>query len=142
VIPRMVSLLRSDRGVVVQRAAADVLIARAGQATGQIEPLMKVFEDPRVIPGRKRTSRILLALSRLARYAAPMQKERLLRLAVRHLDRAPEGALAVMEALGPDAKKVVPSIREYRATADRFHRVYIDRQVLPAILPETAPKGP
>ena len=140
VVPRMMTILTRGRGVIVQEAAADVLVARAEQATAQIEPLLAAFEIRRVGSWSKRASNMLLVLSGLVKYAAPVQKQRILSLAVRKLAGSPKGALAVMEAMGPEAQRAVPSIREFRATADRFQRAYIDRHVLPAILPEERPR--
>jgi len=136
VVAKMVELLTRDRGVVVQSAAAEALIARRDQAQGQVDALLAALSDPKRAPGPRRASSILLVLSKLVPAATLEQKERMLVQAVKALRASPAGALAVMEALGPEAGRAVPSIREYRATADRFRRVYIDRHVLPAILPE------
>ena len=135
VVPRMVELLVRGRGVIVQAAAAETLIARSGQAQGQVDALLSPMSDPARALGAGRTSQILLALSKLVGKASLEQKEQAIMLAVRHLANSPDGALAVMQALGPQAARAVPSIREYRATADRFHRIHVDRHVLPAILP-------
>lgn len=137
IVPEMVQLLTRDRGVVVQAAAAEVLVARRDQAAGQVDTLLAAANDPMRRLGAGRTSNILLVLSKLADTATPAQKQGILTLAVRDLTRSPAGALAALQALGPQALKAVPSIREYRATADYLRRTYIDRHVLPAILPET-----
>ncbi len=133
IVPQMVAMLTRDRGVVVQAAAADVLIGRAEQAAGRIDALLARFDNPTVLPGRKRTSHILRVLAKLLPETSDPRKARLLELAKENLRRSPDGALAVMEALGPDAAEALSAIREYRDGADRFRRVYIDRHVLPAI---------
>ena len=135
VVPRMAALLTEDRGVVVQAAAAEVLIGRADQAKDQLGSLLKALHDPTRVLGSKRVSSILLVLSRLLPSATAEQRKQLLELALRNLSTSPGGALAVMEALGPEASRVVPSIREFRAAADRYRKAYIDRHVLPSILP-------
>lgn len=141
VVPKMVELLTRDRGVVVQAAAEEVLIARRDQAAGQIDALLAVMKDPTRRLGARRTSHILLVLSKFVGVAKLPQKESMLVLAARNLTRSPDGSLAVMQALGPQAARAVPSIREYRATVDRLRRAQIDRHVLPAILPN-APVAP
>jgi len=135
VVPKLIGSLTTDRSVVVQAAAAEVLAGRAEQVRGQIDPLLRVLSDPPRRLGRKRVSSMLLVLSKLAGHASDEQKEQLLDLAIGNLVRSPDGALAVLEALGPRAGRAVPAIRRYRTTADRFRRVHIDRHVLPAILP-------
>jgi hypothetical protein len=139
VVPKMMAALTEDRGVIVQTAAAETLVARAEQAQGQVDPLLSVLTSPSRWLGRKRTSSVLLVLARLVKGATPRQKAEILKVAALRLTDAPDGALAVFQALGPEAAKAVPSIREYRSTADRFQRVYIDRHVLPAILPDEPP---
>ena len=121
--------------------AAEALVARCDQARDQIDALLAVLRDPARLPGAQRTSSILLVLSKLIRGASLKHKEAVLVQAVKNLPTSPDGALAVMEALGPQAVRAVPSIREYRATADRIRRAHINRHVLPAILPNQ-PVGP
>lgn len=140
IVPRMVTLLTEDRGVIVQAAAAEVLVGRGSQAAAQIGPLIKVFSRQRR-PGAKRSSSILQVLAGLLDYATAEQRKEILVLAVRNLQASPDGAMAAMAALGGDARRVVPSIREYRAAADHFQRVYIDRHVLPAIRVPARPPG-
>ncbi len=135
VVPRMVELLTRDRGVIVQAAAAEAIIARRNQAQDQVDALLAAMNDPKRAPGPTRASHVLLVLARLVPAATLKQKELMLVQAARKLASSPAGALAVMEALGPQAARAVPSIREYRATADRFRRIHINRHVLPAILP-------
>ena len=135
IVPKMVGLLTEDRGVVVQAAAAETLAARAEQASAQVGPLLAVLTSPSRRLGSNRTSSILLVMARLVRFASAAQKRQVLELATMRLTTATAGALGVMKAMGPEAARAVPSIREYRATTDRFRRVYIDRHVLPAILP-------
>jgi len=135
VVPKMVELLVRGRGVIVQAAAAEALIARSSQAQGQVDALVAAMNDPARVLGSSRTSQVLLVLSKLVGKASLEQKEQVLVQAARHMVRSPDGALAVMQALGPQAARAVPGIREYRATTDRFRRIHIDRHVLPAILP-------
>ena len=132
-IKRMFELLVKDRGVTVQAAAAETLIARADGAGALIDPLLDVFKTRR--PGSKRTSSILLVLARLAPKASASQKRRIMELSIAQLSRAPTGALGALRALGPEAKAALPKIRAYRETADRYRRDYIDSHVLPAIAP-------
>jgi len=136
VVPKLVEMLTKGRGVVAQAAAADALIARADQARGQVAALLAALSDPGRIAGALRTGSILLVLSHLAPYATAAQRGQILTQALRNLRRSGGGALAALGALGEEARPAVPSIREYRATADRFCRLYIDRHVLPAIQPE------
>ncbi|MGB2821591.1 MAG: hypothetical protein WBF17_11455 [Phycisphaerae bacterium] len=136
IVPKMVGLLTHDRGVIVQAAAAEALIARRSQAQGQIDELLAAMDDPARTLGANRTSSILLVLAKLVEAATLEQKKDILMQAARNLTGSPAGALAVMEALGPQAVRAVPSIREYLAKADRFRRIHINRHVLPAILPD------
>ncbi|MCD6304360.1 MAG: hypothetical protein J7M21_05290 [Planctomycetes bacterium] len=134
IVPAMVTLLTRDRGAVVQAAAEEVLLARADQAAGQIGPLLGCLTSPSRRLGAHRTSHILTVLASLIGNATADQRAELLDLATRRLATSPDGALAVMRALGPAAAKALPAIRQYRASADRFRREYIDSHVLPAIV--------
>jgi len=136
VVPNMVRMLLHDRSVLVQSAAAQTLAARAGSAGSAIDPLLKALRTRRV--GAKRTNNILIALSHLVGKADKAQKERLLVIAMGKLIVAPRGALQLFKALGAEAKPAVEIIKSYRDLADRFDRHYIDRHVLPAILPKDA----
>jgi len=140
VVPRMFSLLTEDISTVVQSAAAETLSARAAQAAGQIEPLLAVLTSPAHRLGDNRTSCILTVLAKLVPLAAPSQKASMVEAATLRLRNSPDGALALLEALGPDAASAVPAIKEYRGSADRFRKAYIDRHVLPAIQPTPSPK--
>ena len=135
VVPKMIAALTEDRGVVVQAAAAAALIARADQAAGQTGLLIRVLTDPARRLGNQRTSHILEVLAALVAHASEEQKELLLRLAKLRLAGSPEGALAVLQALGQGAASAAPAVREFRKQADRFLRSRIDRFVLPAIVP-------
>ena len=128
-------MVLADRGVVAQAAAAETIAVRAAQAAGAIEPLLGAFTTRVPRPGRKRTGSILRALSSLAIHANASQKARMLRLAVEKLQLAPRGALAVLRALGPAASRALPIIREFSKKAYRFERHYIQKHVLPAIIP-------
>jgi len=137
VVPRVVRILRQDRGVVVQAAAAEVIGTYAQQAAGAVEPLLAALEQGR--PGRKRTSSLLRALAHLAPHA---EREQLLRIrdaATKHLGRAPDGALAALQVLGPVARASVGEVLAFRESADRLLRRHIDEHVLPAITGRTAP---
>jgi hypothetical protein len=133
VVPRMFSLLSEDISTVVQSAAAETLSARAAQAAGQIDPLLAVLASPARRLGDNRTSCILTVLARLVPLAAPSQKAGMVESASLRLRTSPDGALALLEALGPDAASAVPAIKEYHGSADRFQKAYIDRHVLPSI---------
>jgi len=141
VVPKLVALVTQDISTVVQSAAAEALCARAPQAAGQIEPLLAVLNSPARRLGSHRTDCILSVLARLAPLAAASQKAPMLDVAVRRLRSSPNGALALLEALGPDAADALDAIKDYRESADRFQKAYIDRHVLPAIEPEEAPAG-
>ena len=132
----MVRMLLHDRSVIVQAAAAQTLAARANSAGSAIDPLLKALRTRRA--GPKRINSILTALSYLAGKADETQKNRLLVVAMGKLVVAPRGALKVFKALGAEAKPAVEIIKSYRGLADRFDRHYIDRHVLPAILPKDA----
>jgi len=140
VVPRVFSLLTEDISTVVQLAAAETLSARAAQAAGQIEPLLAVLTSPARWLGDNRTSCILTVLAKLVPLAAPSQKASMVKVATLRLRNSPDGALALLEALGPDAASAVPAIKEYRGSADRFRKAYIDRHVLPAIQPAVPAK--
>lgn len=141
VVPKMIAKLVEDPSVVMQAAAAEVLVSRAEQAQGQVEPLLGVLTSPARRLGYKRTSSMLLVLSKLVPYATAEQRQQMLDLAILRVATSPDGALAVMQALGSDARRAVPAIRDYRKAADRFRRVHIDRHVLPAVLPNEPPAG-
>lgn len=136
VVPKLMILLTQDRSTVVQTAAAEALSARAPQAAAQVDVLLGVLNSPARRLGPNRTSCILTVLSRLATLAAPSQRGPMLEIAVRRLRTSPEGALALLKALGPDAASALPAIRDYREAADRDQRTYIDLHVLPAIEPD------
>lgn len=140
VVPRLVELLTQDIGTVVQTAAAEALSARAKQAAGQVEPLLAVLTSPSRRLGSNRTSCILTVLAKLVDFAAPSQKASMVEVATLRLRTSPDGALALLEALGPDAASAVPTINDYRSSADRSQKAYIDRHVLPAIQPAEPPK--
>jgi hypothetical protein len=140
VVPRVFSLLTEDVSTVVQSAAAETLSTRAAQAAGHIDPLLAVLTSPARRLGDNRTSCILTVLAKLAPLAAPSQKASMVDVATLRLRTSPDGALALLEALGPDAASAVPAIKEYRGSADRFQKAYIDRHVLPAIQPGAATK--
>ena len=137
IIPTMVRLLVWDRGVVVQRAASETLIAHSQEAQMAVAMLLSALEERRPLPGPKRTTSILQTLSYLVHpNTQPSMKRRLLDAAVRYLSYAPDGALRALEALGPYAKPAVPQIIEYRnLKADRFRRQQINRHVLQSIDP-------
>jgi hypothetical protein len=140
IVPAMVTALTEDRAVFAKPTPAEVLCTRADQAKDQLAPLLEAMNSSARRLGEKRTSDMLLVVSKLLKFATPPQKEGILKLAMLRLSTSPAGALAILEAMGPDAAKAVPSIREYRASADRFMRAYIDRHVLPSILPHELPK--
>jgi len=140
IVPKMVALVTEDISTVVQTAAAEALIARAKQAAGQVEPLLAVLTSPSRRLGSNRTSCILRVLAKLADLAAPGQKAKMVKIATLRLRTSPDGALALLEALGPDAASALEAINEYRSSADRFQKAYIDRHVLPAIQPAEPPK--
>lgn len=140
VVPRIFSLLTEDISTVVQSAAAETLSARAAQAAGQIEPLLSVLTSPARRLGDNRTSCILTVLAKLVPLAAPSQTASMVEVATLRLRTSPDGALALLEALGPDAASAVPAIKEYHGSADRFQKAYIDRHVLPAIQPAVPAK--
>ncbi len=135
IVDKLVAILTRGRGVIVQEAASAALAVRADQAGSAVAPLLDAFDPAkqRIVPGPKRTNSILLALAPLAKSAEQHQRERMLYLAVGKLPRAPRGALAVLAALGPDAKVALPNVKAYRRNTDRFMSQYIDRHVLPAI---------
>jgi len=138
VVGRMVEILTHDRGVVVQAAAAEVLLGRAARAGGAIEPLLAAFKRRR--PGPKRAGAMLSVLAGLAGQGSEAQTHRMLTLAIENLFTSPGGSLELLKALGPAAAAAEQSVRVYRSLADRFHRHYIDRHVLPAICPSTPGK--
>jgi len=143
VVPKMIAALTHGRGVIVQAAAAKVLVGRADQASGQVGLLLRTLTDPSRRLGRKRTSYILRVQAALVKGASAEQKQLLLRLAELRLTTSPDGALSLIQALGPDAAPAAPAVRQYRAAADRFVRDRIDHFVLPAILPRApAPETP
>lgn len=129
--PRLAELLVNDTGVVVQSAAAEALGTRAQAAEGTIDALLGAFRTR--IPGPKRTNSLLKALSHLADYADERQVRRMLEVAGEKLSYAPEGALELIEALGPVAAPLTDEVLRYRASADRVLRHFIDRRVLPSI---------
>jgi|GEM_PF-1911749 len=133
VTPGLVGILLYDRGVVVQEAAAKALAAHSRHAAWAAEPLLKVLATPR--PGPRRTGSILTALGYLVPHADEARQEKMLAAAMDKMLVAPRGALTLMKALGPTAQVAVGMIRAYRKGADQLDRVYIDRHVLPAILP-------
>lgn len=142
VIPRMVELLRSDRGVTVQQAASETLIARADDTQTTIGLLLKALRatPSGKKPGPKRTRNLLMTASYLITSKTPtVQKMTLLNVARDRLTYAPQGALHVLEALGDFARPAVEDIKHYRDTvADRLTRQYINRHVLQAIDPNAA----
>lgn len=140
VVPRMVGLMTEDISTVVQTAAAEALSARAEQGARQIEPLLAVLTSPSRRLGSNRTNCILTVLSKLVAYARPSQKASMVDLAALRLQTSPDGALSLLEALGPGAASAIPAIKEYRSSADRFQKAYIDLHVLPAIQPNEPPK--
>jgi hypothetical protein len=135
VVPKLMAALTKDSSVVVQAAAADALIARSDQIRAEVAALLGVLTSPARRLGSKRTSSMLRVLARLIDYATEKEKAQLLRLARLRLRTSSDGALAVLEAMGSAAAPAVPDIRDYRDVADRSRRNYIDRHVLPAILP-------
>jgi len=137
IIPEMVKLLVWDRGVTVQKSAAETLIAHSDEAQITINLLLDALEKRRPSPGPKRATSILQTLSYLVNPDTPAgPKQRLRDIAVQYISFAPAGALRALEALGPFAKPVVGDIIKYRdAQADRFTRQYINRHVLQAIDP-------
>jgi hypothetical protein len=145
VIPKLVDLLVNDRGAIVHRAAADALINHADQAAQTIELLLKVLRTREPKPGPKRTESILLTLSHLVLENPRLDrtmKQQLLNVAVDELDFAPEGALKLLESLGPFGKPAVAAIKEYRDTkADLYMRQMINRHVLMAIDPQAVGAG-
>lgn len=136
IVPRMVKMLTTDRGIMVQQAAAEVLSARAEQASEAIAPLLAAVADPKT--GQSRRSSMLTVLARLLPMATFQQKEIMFNLAARSLGDMPEGALAVFAALGPSARAILPKLIEYRDKCDSTRRSFIDANVLPAIQKETA----
>ncbi len=136
-IDKLVELVTRDRGVIVQEAASRTLAACAGQAGKAITPLLDAFDPQkqRVRPGRKRTGHILAAMAALVGQASPQDKLQMVDLAREKLRIAPLGALKLLGALGPDAAPALPDVFSYRQAANRIHRQYIDRHVLPAIDP-------
>ena len=142
IIPAMVRLLVWDRGVIVQQAASETLIAHSDEAQITVDLLLESLQTRSPRPGPKRTTSILRTLSYLVHPNTPSsQKTRLLKVAVANLEFAPQGALRAMEALGPDALPAVGNITQYRDTkADRFTRQYINRHVLMVIDPKSVEK--
>lgn len=142
VIPKLVDLLVNDRGVVVHRAASDALINHADQAAQTVTLLLNVLNTREPKPGPKRTGSILQTLSFLVLENPRLDRDtrqRLLQEATENLNFAPEGALKLLESLGPFAKPAVPEIKEFRDTkADFDLRRKIDRYVLMAIDPRAA----
>ncbi len=136
--PLLADVLVGDRGVVAVSAAADVIEARAENALGITETLLGAFHDR--LPGPKRTDSIFRALAHLVPHADGAQRDRMVELAKRELTYAPGGALELLKALGPAAEPAAEEILRYRESADRLHRHYIDRHVLPAI--KTPPPEP
>jgi hypothetical protein len=139
VIRKMIDLLVNDRGVTVQKAAAETLICHSDEADTAISPLIDALREREPIAGPKRTTSILQTLSYLITPRTPdNQKQRVLDLAIEKLDFAPKGALMALQALGPFAKPAIPLIKQYRdRQADRFTRQTINRHVLMAIDPRS-----
>ncbi len=135
IVGKLVDVLRRDRGVTVQAAAAAALAARQQGTAKAIAPLLMAFkpEAGGFVPGPKRTSSILTALAHLADDAVGLQRDQMLELAINKLHVAPSGALALIKALGPSAKAALDEVKAYRNGEGRVHRNYIDRHVLPAI---------
>jgi hypothetical protein len=145
IIPKLVDLLVNDRGVVVHRAASDALINHADQATQTVDLLADVFRTREPKPGPKRTESILVTLSHLVLENPRLDrvtKQKLLNLGMEKLDFAPQGALTLLEALGPFAKPAVPAIKAYRDNkADLYTRRMINRHTLMAIDPKAVGAG-
>ncbi|MFO7909134.1 MAG: hypothetical protein R6U42_03730 [Halomonas sp.] len=129
--PRLAKILVRDRGVVVQSAAADAIATRAEAAAETIDTLLSAFRTR--IPGPKRTDSILQALARLVDYADERQMRQMLEIASGKIAYAPQGALELLEALGPIAAPATDDVLRYRSEADRVRRRFIDRKVLPSI---------
>lgn len=129
--PRLAEILVRDRGVVVQSAAADAIATRAEAASVTIDTLLGAFRTR--IPGPKRTDSILQALSCLVDYADERQVRKMLEIASGKIAYAPQGALELLEALGPVAAAATEDVLTYRSQADRVRRRFIDRKVLPSI---------
>ena len=140
-IERMIKVLLSDRGVVVQSAAGAAVAGRADEAGSAIRPLIDAFTPApgKRLPKPKRSASIMSTLAPLAGQATGDQKAAMLELALRKLNVSPSGALRLLKGLGPSALPALPQIRRYRAQASRFHRQYIDRHVIPAIKFGAAP---
>ncbi len=136
-IDKLVELVTRDRGVIVQESASRTLAACANQAGKALTPLLDAFDPQkqRVRPGRKRTGHILTAMAALVGQASQQDKQRMLDLARAKLRIAPLGAMKVLGALGSDAAPALSDVFSYRQAANRIHRQYIDRHVLPAIDP-------
>ena len=141
IVPMMIEILTTDRGVVVQKAAADSLIGYNDPST-TIRALMEALVKRKPGPGPKRASQIFETLSYLITdKVTAKQKKGLTKLAVLYLDYSPEGALKLLQALGSSAKSAIPAIEKYRNNkADRYTRHRIDNHVLPAIDPKAARK--
>jgi hypothetical protein len=143
VIPQMVNLVVWDRGVTVQRAAGETLIAHSNQAAESFDMLLDALEKRVPRPGPKRAETILTTLGYLVTPQTPAEKkQRLLELSQIYLfpgeqhAAAPQGALRALEALGPFAAPAIPDIRKFRErSADRLTRQYIDRHVMESINP-------
>ncbi|MGC9455055.1 MAG: hypothetical protein ACP5HU_09345 [Phycisphaerae bacterium] len=134
--PRLANMLVRDRGVVVQAAVADAIATRTPAAAETIDTLLGAFRTR--IPGPKRTDSILQALANLVDYADERQIRRMVEIASGKIAYAPQGALELLEALGPVAAPAIEEIVRYRTSADRVTRRFIDRQVLPAIRSSTS----
>ena len=93
VATQTIAFLLRDRNVGVQRAAADVLIARTDDAAAGVETLLDALDGGRQRPGPNRTGQILRVLARLADRAGDAGKRRILDAAVANLSRSPRGAL-------------------------------------------------
>jgi len=132
VVPQMTAFMLRDRNVGVQQAAAEVIIARADQAAGAIEPLLSALTDGR--PGPKRATSMLRALAALASQASDVQREKMLSAAMARLSSSPRGSLPVLKALGVGDAEVARALKSYRKLAYRDDRFFIDRHVLPVIL--------
>jgi hypothetical protein len=141
-VTNMVRLLIYDRGVTVQKAASESLIAHADtdKATNVINTLIKTVKDRRPSPGPKRMTCILTTLSYFIDSGTPREtKDELVKIGVQYLNFAPSGSLKLLEGLGRDAIGAVPAIKQYRDTkADRNTRRMINEHVLWSIDPASS----
>lgn len=139
IINNMVKLLITDRGVTVQKAAADALITHSDTDDPGvvIDTLVQTLKERKPAPGPKRTTSILTALSYFVDLDTPANTKReLVEIGANYLSFAPVGALNILESLGRAAKPAVPNIKEYRdEKADRITRRWINSNVLWAIDP-------